>query len=220
MLKTFDKKSFSNILTSLFSQQQSTQQISREIVVVVHQLKKFFDIEHQYFILIKHFIKFFIKNICRRHFRAFFNDFDIDRIRFASFKIEFRSWLENWSMNKSRFKKTIKIFETIVTHLIFIHEKKNFDNVFIDEFFASFKKSSSISTSFDISVSFDTTFIFDITKVISRNDMFSNSSFFFDFFDVQRHELTKIIINVFVNRFVDDDNESNFSLEFETNIEF
>ena len=60
--------------------------------------------------------------------------------------------------------------------------KKKFDNVFIDEFFVSFKKSSSISISFDILISFDTTFIFDITKVISRNDMFSNSSFFVWFF--------------------------------------
>ena len=31
--------------------------------------------------------------------------------------------------------------------------------------------------------------------------------------------MTKIIINVFVNRFADDDNESNFLFEFETNIE-
>ena len=199
----------------------SSQQIFRDIVVIAHQFKKFLDIDHQYVVYVKHFIKFLIENIFRRYFRAFSTI--IDRIRSLFSENEsFRFWSVDWSINKIRFRKAVKIFEAITFHFTFIVKKNDVDSVFIDE------TSSRNFSKFKTSIS---SFIFDITKKISRDDMifnfdnfnFDNSfQFNFDFIDVQRREFTKIIVNVLISRVNadDDDNDSNFNFSFDSVSQF
>ena len=232
MQKTFCFQSCRLFVSSIFVFQEiftntltlfNNQHINRNIVIFAHQLKNFVKIEYQYDNFIERFTKLIVENICRRHFRVFTIE-SIERRTRNSFSFvdfdETRIWFDEWAINKTRFKKFVKTFQTIVFHFVSMLN----DSIFIENSSNSINDSS-INNFFVNDLS---NFVKNstITKEISRDDMIFNSfnfnSFNFDFFDTQRFELTQIIVatlrtNV-LKSFFDSSNFFN-SLKNENNVD-
>ena len=182
-----------------------------------------------------------VENICRQHFRiSIIKSFE-RRIRnsfsFVNFD-ETRIWFDEWTINKTRFKKFVKTFQIIISHFVSISNDSIIENSSIFIEISNFTSNSSINdsliTTIESSIFVNNSSIFiknsTITKEISRDDIIFNL-FNFDFFDAQQLKFAQIIVAIlrtnifessfdssnFFNSFNDDNNDNDNNKKWKSN---